>query len=492
MFVSVDRLNVQFLPISRNRHWIAAALFCAVSGCAAQRAETISVDSAPSASAISSTSVFRPSLACLDLQLAARGQRTTDIVVGLMPDATNELSIGLRDMTMNAVGRATARSGAFRVIDVAVIEPVLGKDATPLRVGPDPNLAPTSLHLSGSIVAISKTEYSEGADAGIGLQQGRVGISYVGQLGSVTTSMRLSRFGTREQLYNEQHELVLRDRQFGVDLVAEIGTFAGGGGIQFDRRESPARAVQTLVDLHVIELLGKAAGVPYWECINQSSTNPTVSADLSSDWQSLDESNRQNKLQAGLSTLGYNGEFTSALTQFQVDNALLATGRPNFETYRVMSLALPGGIPDRAPDQPVQGVNALVLKVSKISPTIRLEIGLVRSANVYCFQQDNSDGSIAQIFPNPFQKDSRLTANALHFVPNTIAEKSISIQGDSLSFMCLGTAEEIAGKLPEAYSAPPLSDLRAVGVTSFPQIFEQFSQAYDGEVLAATAEHPSL
>jgi hypothetical protein len=359
-------------------------------------------------------------------------------------------------------------------------------------VGPDPNLDPTSLHLSGSIVAISKTEYSEGADAGIGLQQGRVGISYVGQLGSVTTSMRVSRFGTREQLYNEQHELVLRDRQIGLDLVAEIGTFAGGGGLQFDRRESPARAVQTLVDLHVIELLGKAAGVPYWECLNQAGTNPTVSAELSDEWQGLDQTARQGRLQSGLTTLGYRGDFRSALTQFQVDNALLATGRPSFETYRMMSLALPGGIPKNAPDGPAQGVNALVLKVSKISPTIRLEIGLVRSANVYCFQQDNSDGSIAQIFPNPFQKDSRLTSNALHFVPNTIAEKSMAIKGDSLSFLCLGTAEEIVDRLPQAYSASPLSDLRAVGVTSFSQIFEHFSQSYEGEVLAATAEYPSL
>ena len=492
MFASVDRLSRQSQMVSNKRSLIAAAMVCFVCGCAAKKAETLSVDSAPTATAVSSTSVFRPSLACLDLQLAARGSRTTDIVVGLMPDATNELSIGLRDMTMNAVGRATARSGAFRVIDVAVIEPVLGKDATPLKVGPDPNLDPTSLHLSGSIVAISKTEYSEGADAGIGLQQGRVGISYVGQLGSVTTSMRVSRFGTREQLYNEQHELVLRDRQIGLDLVAEIGTFAGGGGLQFDRRESPARAVQTLVDLHVIELLGKAAGVPYWECLNQAGTNPTVSAELSDEWQGLDQTARQGRLQSGLTTLGYRGDFRSALTQFQVDNALLATGRPSFETYRMMSLALPGGIPKNAPDGPAQGVNALVLKVSKISPTIRLEIGLVRSANVYCFQQDNSDGSIAQIFPNPFQKDSRLTSNALHFVPNTIAEKSMAIKGDSLSFLCLGTAEEIVDRLPQAYSASPLSDLRAVGVTSFSQIFEHFSQSYEGEVLAATAEYPSL
>ena len=470
----------------------ALSLLAVLGGCAAERAETLATDSAPSASAAVSRSAFRSALTCLDLQLARRLPRTTDVVVGIMPDNSLKLPIGLRDMTMNAIGKATVRSGAFRVIDIDPTGSHLvlsGLDGLPLPAGPTPHLEPTSLHLTGSIVSVTRSAYVESADIGGGAPEGRLGISHVAQLGAVTTGMRLSRFGTREQLYNEQHQMVLRDRQTGADIVAEIGGFAVGGGLSFERRESPALAVQALVDLHVVELLGKAAGVPYWECLGDRATDPAWASARAGEWREMDATTRQQRLEAGLQALGYADPFATALARFQVDNGLLATGRPGFETWLAMAGALPGGVPEATAQQTHAGVapNGLSLAISRIRPTVRLEIGLLRTAHVRCFSRDGEDGSISQILPSPFQPDGRLAASTRHFVPNTIAEKSISIRGQGLGFLCVATPESLDGRLPEAYRAAPFSDLRRRGVDSVGRLLGDIERASGGTAVVATA-----
>lgn len=488
MFVSgAERLNR--LAARAATAVVASAV---IAGCAAQKVETLPVDVQPAATAAVSTSVFRPALACLDKMLAQRRPATTDIVVGAMPDATGELPIALRDMTMNAIGKANTRSGAFRVIDLPLPNPgvlLSGGGAMPFPSSERPNLEPTSLHLTGSIVALGRSLYSEGADIGAGTSAGRIGLSYVSQLSSVTTGMRLSRFGTREQLYNEQRQMVIRDKQRGADLVAEIGDFAIGGGISFDEREAPATAVQTLVDLHVIELLGKASGVPYWDCLNRPSTDPSVNADLSSTWRNLSGEERVARIQSGLKALGYPGSLAGALTQFQIDNGLVITGRPDFDSFVALSLASPSGVLS-GPDTPVaSAANGLALRVNNIGPTHRMEIGLLRSAHVACFHQAE-DGAISRVLPNPFQRDGFLSANTTHFVPNTIAEKSFFIRGRNLTFLCAAAAEPIGGRLPAAYQAPAFADLRANGVTSLTQLQADIERTAGDGVVFALATSP--
>lgn len=468
---------------------IPAALLL-LGGCAAERAATLAVDSQPDAVATVSGTVFRPALACLDGQLAAASPRTTDIVVGFMPDSSGELSVALRDMTINAIAQANTRSGAFRVIDLppsgdAVYFP--GANGLPFPTEGKPKLEATSLHATGSIIAVNRNLYREDGSIGGGVTDaGRIGLSYVSQLSALQTGMRITRFGTNEVLYSSQHHMAIRNSQRGADAVAEIGSIAIGASIGYASQESPAAAVQTLVDLHVIELLGKVAGVPYWTCLDARATDPATQTALSSAWRAMSAAERRARIRTGLRALGYPGSLEQALRRFQIDQGLVASGRPSFETFRALSVALPEGIPAKVPAEPAPSPLGISMRVNYIGPTHRLEVGLERSAHVHCFHRD-PDGTISQIFPNPFQRQSWLTANAAHFVPNTIAEKEILIQGSGLQFLCMASEADLSDRLPPAFGGPVFSDLRARGVMDLDMILQAYARAAENNLDFATA-----
>ncbi|MEL6264528.1 MAG: hypothetical protein AAFR52_02610 [Pseudomonadota bacterium] len=442
-------------------------------GCAAQKATTLSADQRPRTEATASSTNFQGALRCLDGLLAGRNAPTTDILVGSMPDATGKLPLSLRDMTIHAISEANRRSGAYRVIDIASIpwlQVTALQTGSPYPITQTPNLPPTSLNITGSIVNVSQALYSENASAGAGLSgspQGNIGVSYVAQLGSVETGMRLSRFGTHEVLYTSQHQLTLRQNSLSVDGRAGFADYGASVGLSFDRQDSPAKAVQTLIDLHVIELLGKHASVPYWTCLSRKDTAPAFHQKASDDWRG--GSDKTAFMRTALKQRGYDGAFASALQAFQLDHGLPPSGRPNFETY----LALKGDEAGGSGPTPGRGPT-LSLKASNIGPTWRVEVGVSKSAHVSCYYRSD-DGVVARIHPNPFNPVTQVSATAQLFVPDALSERNFLIQAQSPRFLCLAAGEDPGPGLPDGLRGPAFADLSGAGYGDFRAIRDAYA-----------------
>ncbi len=465
-----------------------------VSACAGQKAQTIGVDSRPRVEPTSSSTVFRTALKCLDGQLTQRRMPVTDLVLGRMPDATGQFPLSMRDMTIHAIVTATQRSGAFRVIDqndrlFAQLNPNV---ALPSTVSAQPaNLAVSSFNLSGSIVSAAKAIYAESAGFGVGANTapgGNAGLSYLSQLSSVETGMRLSRMGTNETLYSSQHQMTLRQTEFGLDARAGFADYGVSAGLSFDRQDSPAKAVQTLVELHVLELLGKAANVPYWECLAAPGTNPGSHIEISDGWSDLSATEREAVLTRDLMALGYAGRLRDMIQRFQIDNGLNVSGRVNFETFLAArqlrktgggaAVTVPISAPSTTPAPAVQGGD-LTVRAEDLGLTWRVQIGLRKSAFVACYYKSD-DGVIAQIYPNRFNRSRWLSASAAHFVPDTVSEKNLYIRGRAPEFLCLASDQDPSARLPSGLRQAALQDLRQYGIVSFRQIVDSYKAATNG------------
>ena len=294
--------------------------------------------------------------------------------------------------------------------------------------------------------------------------------------------MRLSRFSTNETLYSSQHQLVLRKSERGFNARAGFSDYAISTGISFDRQDSASKAVQTLVELHVLELLGKAANVAYWECLSAGATNPGQSNAAARDWKRLSPAARQAQMKAALTSLGYTGEFASALQRYQLDNGLNATGRPSFDTFLSLRNSDPTsatGVNADPSAAPISKTKRISMRANNLGPTWRAEIGLTRSSFVSCYYRAD-DGVIAQIYPNPFNPRRWLAANTTHFVPDTVTEDQLYITGRSPQFLCLASDKDPQTSLPNSLRKAPLQDLRPFGVTSFRAIVDAYASATGG------------
>jgi hypothetical protein len=130
----------------------------------------------------------------------------------------------------------------------------------------------------------------------------------------------------------------------GLDLAGRIRDY----GLQFnvgrDYAQGSGAAVRTLVELAVIELAGKWARVPYWQCLTLEQNHPSFQRQLRDWYDEGDAAIHRNLIQTSLMSKGYldkksgDGDisdmsFRRALGKFQADHGMVVTGAVDFTTY---------------------------------------------------------------------------------------------------------------------------------------------------------------
>eukprot|EP01038_Epipyxis_sp_PR26KG_P002958 gene2958-4200_t len=151
--------------------------------------------------------------------------------------------------------------------------------------------------------------------------------------------MHLGDFRTRTLIpgLDSANEVIIGNGGQGVDLAGRIGTY----GVQFnvgrDYTQGSGSAVRTLVDLATIELIGKWARVPYWQCLTLEQNHPDFQRQLR-DW--FDEGSpavRTQLIARSLVSRGYLAPVAQplpdnapalrkALAGCQADNGMVVTG----------------------------------------------------------------------------------------------------------------------------------------------------------------------
>ncbi|WP_448192227.1 DUF4384 domain-containing protein [Azospirillum sp. sgz301742] len=510
------------MAVSRERSVAGLTLGLAllVSGCFTS-GEKASVVQQPKTPAVRTISSFSEALRCMDTLMWNHGKRDIYITSNGLPDATGRVAGGTKEMLITAVSRMSETSNAFRFVD---FEPALDDvNALYWMIGVQPNFRAPSYYIRGAITQLDDNVVSEAAGAGLSLPFADLGISADQVVSMVTVDLNIGELVTRQIIpgMSASNTLAVMSSGKGADAGAVIGKGGLSFNVSLNKSEGLHQAVRTLVELSTIEVLGKLTRTPYWQCLGIDQTNPSFVAEARSWFDSMEPTQRVSFVQRVLSSEGYfdgtvNGQLDertrNAVSRWQADHDLIATGRIDFDTYqrmmakpsgqnqapaRVQSVSNAGGegLPRPAPT-PAGAVPDLVL-TSDRGPTPRYRAGealVVRvqpssDGFVYCYYKD-AGGTVARIYPNRFQPDAFVEANRQVEIPPGV-QKPFNLRmdrpGGEEAVACVVSPDEVGVRIPEQYKR---EDLQPIPGAALSDVVNAFTTVKGGE--AARAKQMSV
>ncbi len=301
---------------------------------------------------------FSASLRCMDdLLLAAKRTRTLISSTGL-PDRTNKLNVGADDMLLNAINQMNRKSRAYVFVDQS-----LERDSGQIAIyTPKDTAISPKLYIRGAISQIDSSVASSKLSIDVddeGNNLARSGDKSIGRgMTIVTVDMHLVSFPDKTVVPGSSvaNSMVVTTRGFGVGATGLINVTALDANLTINRVESLGQAVRNLVELGAIELVGRHANVPYWECLNIPAVKQRRTNRKEIVFSSADKPLRIPEVQRMLQTLGYySGEVTGIVDQhtrdsishFQAGHGLIATGDLNYDTYQHLLEKTKGYAPKR-------------------------------------------------------------------------------------------------------------------------------------------------
>lgn len=339
--------------VKTHRHPALAAVLTAVlalSGCASTLDTLAPLGAQPKTPVARNFTSFAPALQCMDRMLDAANRPQTRISSTDIPDYTRGVPVGADDMLINAVNQMNRRSRAYVFLDQGRIRE---GSLIELAVNDTKNKPPApQFYIRGSISQLDKDTGSASADADFDPSSGRGAVSSYTGAGSrahtvVSVDLHLVAYPSRVVLpgASVSNSMVVTRTGFGGGLTGKIAKGAFGVSLQINRVESTGQAVRNLIELGLIELLGRHARVPYWECLSLEANDARRAAREERVVVATPKPLQVTEVQKHLARLGYvKGDPTGqldrvtrrALARFQADEGLVASGEPDFDTLRAL------------------------------------------------------------------------------------------------------------------------------------------------------------
>lgn len=421
------------------------------------KAQRAAQAAAPALPAIKTFTSFTPALRCMDELFVGFQKRGIVITSGGMPDETAKVRTGTKEMVISAVSRMSVRSGAFSFIDfhrtmggqddLGHLFELKGAERTQL---PD-------YYIRGSITQMDDNAIRK--SKGLGFALPFLDFSLANDVAYDLLSMDMSvvEAGTRK---------ILPDTSVSNTMViAKGGRSADGGGkigkagiqlsMDFSKTEGLGAATRALVELSLIESLGRFTQVPYWKCLDIDSGNPAMKETALEWYETSTDINRNIFVQRKLAGMNrYSGiidgknndEFKKAVSEYQARVGLIANGVVSFDVYFSLiddTQSALAAMPVSAETKITSGLATAVksaptvesvlqsqspgqaadesLKLSlltdrgtqpiyKIGETLQAHLTPNKSVVSYCYYEDASNNAI-RIFPNKFTPNTVVNAN---------------------------------------------------------------------------------
>ena len=328
------------------------------------------------------------------------------------------------------------------------------------------------------------------------------------------------------------NEIVIGGGGDGVNVAGSIGAV----GLQLttgrDYALGMGGAIRTLVDLAMIELVGKWARVPYWQCLTLDQSDPNFQRQMR-DW--FDQSGPGGQLQLVRSSLTNQGylpagsdglalnspALRAALSRFQADRGIVVSGRVDFPTYEAalrnfVALGDDGALTrigwtsgGTTQVATADGGTAAAIGLTTPAPwtiDLRLEnpqpagerpaftegeqvflsASVSRASHLYCYFAD-SGGTVMRLLPNALQPHSLVSANNAVRIPDWMAPNPGFIldagKPGTESVTCMATSEDATPKLPPGLQVPALTALQ--GVKGTESLQQQFAAAVGQDAYVA-------
>ncbi len=464
-----------------------------------------SVADRPVVRPVRSMSSFSDSLDCMDRLMRDAQVPTTLITSKQIPDFSTRVPVATKDMVITALLQMSRVSNAFRYVDyeVDIVRQDTVQNLTNILLNNNQmQLQRPSLYVSGAISFVDQNVIANRGQVGTSGSRLETGISQNRSATIVGLELHLGDFRTRTLIpgMDSANEVIIGSGGQGLDLAGRIGEYGWQLNVGRDYTLGSGAAVRTLVELALIELTGKWARVPYWQCLTLEQNHPGFQRQLR-DWYDEGSSSVHNNLvRRSLLAKGYlthAGEveainpldFRDALARFQVDTGMPVTGVVDFPTYEralrdyvVLDesgrLSRYGWRSDAA--QPPSAEKAGAARITRAgryldeklpAPAIRLQIenilmGRTRfvvgeqvflsavvpfSGYLACYHA-NAQGSVIRVLPNAVSGDAYVLASHAVRLPDWMAPNPgyviETVSPGTEGLLCMVTRDNVAALLP--------------------------------------------
>ena len=461
----------------------------ALAACVADqpKPETATVATAVKTPATKAVTNFTPALRCMDDMLFAYGKRDIVITTAGIPDSTGKVMAGTKEMLITAASKMSIKSKGLTFIDydtersdlLALFQDLQAAGAFQHKL---PNY-----YIRGAITQLDENAIDSQQGAGIALPFLDLGVSRDQVSSVVSIDMNVGESTSRMILpgVNASNSLVITRAGKGGELGGKLGKVGFSFNMSLNKSEGLGSGVRALIELGMIELVGKLTGTPYWKCLEIDKTNPVMIEQAREWYDGMSPADRVKLAQRKLAGMNlYSGpvngvatrDLTSAIGKFQADNGLIADGRINFELYyALLDADQPlASDPTAGPTAPVvnaapkpAGGGPLSLKLDTDRgprPTYRpkeflqAKVQLSSDGILYCYYRDNS-GVIARIFPNRFNPDPFVrSGKAMSLPPEGSPFKIRFDQPGQEQIVCYASERDLP--LPPSLKAADLTPLK--------------------------------
>ena len=451
------------------------------------------VSAAPKTPAVKTITNFTQSLRCMDELFLANGKQGIVITSGGIPDATGKAHAGDKEMMISALSKMTMKSGAFEFIDLTNGGSGEGDLAKlfELKGGNIPKIP--DYYIRGAVTQLDDNAVRENKGAGVALPFLDMGYSKDQSFDVISMDMSVGDAATRRILpeTNTSNTMIITKGGRSGEAGGKVVKMGLSFNKDLSRSEGVGATYRTLIELGLIETLGKFTRVPYWKCLDIESTNPEL-IDQVREWYDVATDKErilfiQRKL-AGMSRFKgtLDGIMTDVLkdsiSEYQAYVGLIADGKVNFDLYFSLKddiqnqlAAIPVTPPAALPTEPraqntipvlsTPSPNANVANTVNTAPASSTPfkmnltsdrgnnpsykvgelLGLTLSLNhlgfASCFYQDIGKNT-ARIFPNRFHRNAMLPGQ----LPVTLPSNGFKIKFDSPGrerVACIGSDKEL-------------------------------------------------
>ncbi len=471
-----------------------------------------SIADRPTSRPTRSLSSMSPSLMCMDHMFRQADLPTTLITSKQIPDVTGKIAVATKDMIVTALSQMSRLSNAFRYIDyeVDISRQDTVQNMTAIMLNNNQmQLQKPALYVSGAVSFVDQNIISNHFEAGTSATRLETGYSTNKNATLIGLDLHMGDFKTRTIIpgLDSANEVVIGNASQGLDLAGKIGSY----GVQFnvgrDYTQGPGAAIRTLVDLAMIELIGKWSRLPYWRCLTLDQTHPELQRQLR-DWYDAGRPETHSKLvKTALVGLGYmkqpqvvepdnTATFKAILGKYQADSGMVVTGVIDFPTYeRVMRNYTkldtdgklvpvdwtPSGelkLADVPRSMDLQIKNVQLDKTSfEVGDQIFLSTSVSRASHVYCYLQE-ATGNVLRLLPNATNAESLMTADVSVRIPDWINPKpgfilDAAAPGNEY-VTCIATDEDVMPKLPASMQVAAFKPI--AGMSSKADVLSAFAQ----------------
>ncbi|CAA7614602.1 Peptidoglycan-binding domain 1 protein [Candidatus Terasakiella magnetica] len=477
-----------------------AAVASLVASCAQPNPQTGTLAAAPKTPAAKVLTSFTPALRCMDDLFLAYGKRDIVLTTAGIPDSTGKVQTGTKEMLITAVSRMSIKSKAITYIDYDTERNdllLLFQDIQ--QAGAAGNRKLPSYYIRGAITQLDDNALDSQQSVGLAFSFLDLGLSRDQVVSMLSVDMNMGETTTRQILpgVNASNNMaIVRSGKAG-EAGGKIGKAGLNISMSLNQNEGAGAGVRALIELGLIELMGKLTNVPYWKCLEIDKTNPTMMQQARDWYDGMSEADQIKFVQRKLAGAGaYSGPVTGnldratvdSISRYKAEHSLIANGRIDFDLYySLLDDQAPAAGADSqaatvtAAQRPASGGGGMKVTMNsdrgnrpiyRPNEVLRAVAELSQDGFLYCYYKDGG-GTIARIFPNRFQPD-----------PFVRGGKQMGIPGDNVPFKikfdkagareqvaCIGSDRDIA--LPSNLKAGDLTPLRVGSIEEVVAAFKQ-------------------